>query len=69
MTNLNDMTKEEITELFNFLKSKFEKFNTRIGDNSTSIYFFNTKNSVNNILCINNNLLAEYGINPEAADE
>ncbi len=69
MTNLNDMTKEEITELFNFLKSKFEKFNTRIGDNSTSIYFFNTKNSVNNILCINNNLLADYGINPEAADE
>jgi len=65
MTNLNDMSKEEILEILNLLKSKFEHSNVRIGDNSTSIYFFNCKNSVNVILTVTNNLLHVYEINPE----
>lgn len=59
------MTKEEVFEIINFLNSKFEKFTVRVGDTSTIIYYFNTKNSVNCNISINNILLSEYEINPE----
>lgn len=65
MTNLNDMSKEQILDLFNIMKSTFKYFITRTGDSSTSVYFFNTKNSVNSTICITNELLNRYEINPE----
>ena len=65
MSNINDMPRELLMDLILCVKSKFDKLNVRIGDTSTTFYFFNTKNSVNTIITITNNLLHEYEINPE----
>lgn len=65
MDNLSDMPREKVMELISCIRSKFDKLTVRIGDTSTTFYFFNTKNSVNTILTITNNLLHDYQINPE----
>lgn len=60
---LNDMDRDTLIELLNSLAECFQKSFIRSGETSTSVYFFNTKNSVNTYINIDNKLLADYQIN------
>ena len=65
MTKLEDMQKDQLISMIQILKERFEKINVREGDTSTTLYFFNTKNSVNALITINNSLIQEYSIKIE----
>lgn len=62
-TGLNDMDKDSLLEVLYILSGVFQKSFIRSGETSTSVYFFNTKNSVNTYINIDNKILADYEIN------
>ena len=62
-SELEDMTNSQILNLLIRVKECFQKSFIRTGDFSTSIYFYNTKNSVNTYINIDNKLIADYKIN------
>lgn len=59
---IEDMTAEQIIKLILAVQKFFQKSFIRTGEDSTSIYFYNTKNSVNTYINIDNKLLAQYRI-------
>lgn len=59
---LNDISRSDLIELIRTNERSFQRSTIRPGDLSTSIYFFNTRNSVNLYINIDNKLIAEYDI-------
>jgi hypothetical protein len=57
---LNDISRSDLIELIRTNERSFQRAIIRPGDLSTSIYFFNTRNSVNLYINIDNKLIAEY---------
>ena len=62
---VRDLDENELIILIISLSGYFQKHIIRTGDDSTSIYYFNTKNSVNCLLNISNKLISEYQMNLE----
>lgn len=59
---LNDISRTDLIELIRTNERSFQRAIIRPGDLSTSIYFFNTRNSVNMYINIDNKLIAEYDL-------
>lgn len=51
-SGIEDMTAEQIIKLILAVQHSFQKSFIRTGEDSTSIYFYNTKNSVNTYMTI-----------------
>lgn len=59
---VEDISKSDLIKLLSFVQKAFQSFFIRTSDESTSVYFYNARNTTNTYINIDNKLLAEYNI-------
>lgn len=60
--SLENLTEQELLDLLKSVRKHFLKYFIRSGDESTTVFFFNTKASVTANVNITNKLLSDYKI-------